>query len=68
MSFITDFETEFTKKLLSSEKSEDLVRWVCKILESYKNGITYGQNGGQVKRQGESRRRGSYGKADKPAV
>ena len=69
MSFITDFETEFTKKLLSSEKSEDLVRWVCeKILESYRNGITAGQNGVTVKRQGQSRRRGSYGKADKPAV
>jgi hypothetical protein len=59
-----NFETEFTKKLLSSEKSEDLVRWVCeRILESYRNGITAGQNGTTVKRQGQSRRSGSYGKA-----
>src|SRR5690348_4374527 len=65
MSYITDFETEFTKKLLSSEKSETLVRWVCeKLLESYRNGITAGQNGTTVKRPGESRRRGSYGKAE----
>jgi hypothetical protein len=65
MSFITDFETEFTRKLLSSEKSEDIVRWVSeKILASYKNGITAGRKGDTVKRQGESRRRGSYGKAE----
>jgi hypothetical protein len=65
MSFITDFETEFTRKLLSSEKSEDLVRWVSeKILASYKNGITAGRKGETVKRQGESRSRGSYGKAE----
>ena len=65
MSYITEFESEFTKRLVSSEKSETLVRWVCeKLLESYKNGITAGQNGTTVKRQGQSRRRGSYGKAE----
>ena len=65
MTFMQKFEEEFTKKLLSSEKTETLVRWVCeRVLESYRNGITYGRQGGMVKRQGESRRRGSYGKAE----
>jgi hypothetical protein len=64
MSFIQEFETELTKRLLSSETTETIVRWISeKVLESYRNGITAGQKGGQVKRKGESRRRGSFGKA-----
>ena len=59
MSYITDFEAELTKKLVSSETAESLVRWVSgKLLESYKNGITAGQKGETVKRKGQSRRRG----------
>ena len=65
MSYITDFETEFAKKLESSESSQALTKWVCeKLLESYRNGITAGQRGETVKRPGESRRRGSYGKVE----
>ena len=41
-----------------------VVRWVSeKVLESYRNGITAGQKGATVIRKGESRRRGSFGKA-----
>jgi hypothetical protein len=65
MSYISDFESELTKKLVSSETSESIVRWVSeKILESYRNGITAGQKGETVKRNGQSRRRGSFGKAE----
>ena len=57
MSYITDFEAEFAKKLMSSEKSESIVKWVSeKLLESYKNGITAGQKGATVIRKGQSRR------------
>jgi hypothetical protein len=64
MSFIQEFESELTKRLLSSETTETIVRWISeKVLESYRNGITAGQKGVQVKRKGESRRRGSFGKA-----
>ena len=59
MTYIKDFEAEFTKKLDSAEDSASLVRWVSeRILESYRNGITAGQKGVQVIRKGESRRRG----------
>ncbi len=65
MSYITEFESEFTKKLVSSETSESIVRWVSeKILESYRNGITAGRKGETVKRHGKSRRRDSFGKAE----
>jgi hypothetical protein len=58
MSYITEFEAELTKKLISSETAESVVRWVSeKVLESYRNGITAGRNGTTVKRKGESRRR-----------
>jgi len=64
MSYITDFETELTRKLLSSETSESLVKWISeKILESYRNGITAGQKGATVKRKGQSRRTGSSDQA-----
>ena len=65
MSYISDFETELAKKLISSETADSVVRWVSeKVLESYRNGITAGRNGTTVKRQGQSRRRGSFGKSD----
>jgi hypothetical protein len=63
MSYLTDFETELNKKLISSETADSIVRWVSeKILESYRNGITAGRKGETVKRQGTSRRRGAFGK------
>ena len=65
MSYISDFEAELGKKLISSETADSVVRWVSeKILESYRNGITAGRNGETVKRQGKSRRRGAFGKAE----
>ena len=63
-SYIETFEQELSKKLTSSETGEAIVRWVSeKVLESYRNGITAGQKGATVIRKGESRRRGSFGKA-----
>lgn len=65
MTYIQEFEVEFQKKLEGSDDSASLIRWVSeKVLESYKNGITAGQKGGKVIRQGESRRRGIVGKAE----
>ena len=64
MSYIEDFEKEFGRKLLEEANTETLTRWVSeKLLESYRNGITAGQKGTQVIRKGQSRRRGSFGKA-----
>lgn len=64
MSYIDTFEAEFRKRL-ASDSDDALVKWVSeRVLESYRNGITAGQNGTTVKRQGESRRRGSTGKAE----
>lgn len=64
MSYIEEFEREFRAKLESASDTESLVRWTSeKVLESYRNGITAAKNGAQVKRQGESRRLGSFGKA-----
>lgn len=61
MSYIQQFEIELAKKLESAESTPVIVRWVSeKILESYRNGITAGQKGVQVKRQGKSRRRDSF--------
>lgn len=64
MSYINNFEAELRKKIESSATPlPELLRWVTeKVLESYHNGITAGQKGETVKRQGESRRRGSFGK------
>jgi hypothetical protein len=66
MSYIETFEQELAAKLEgATESTEEIVRWVSeKVLESYRNGITAGQKGATVKRQGESRRRGFYGKAE----
>jgi hypothetical protein len=60
MSYIQDLERELAHKLDSgSESTAEIVRWVVeKILESYRNGITAGQKGETVKRQGKSRRSG----------
>jgi hypothetical protein len=59
MTYIEQFEAELLKKLNSTEDEASIVRWVSeKVLESYRNGITAGQNGVQVKRKGQSRRRG----------
>jgi uncharacterized membrane-anchored protein len=59
MSYIEQFEQELVKKLQGAEDTAAIVRWVSeKVLESYRNGITAGQKGGQVIRKGQSRRRG----------
>ena len=64
MSYIKEFETELMKKLNSSETGEAVVRWVSeKVLESYRNGITAGQQGAQVLRKGTSRRSGLHRQA-----
>jgi len=65
MSYIEQFEQELTTKLEGAEDTATVVRWVSeKVLESYRNGITAGQKGTKVIRKGESRRRGSFGKAE----
>jgi hypothetical protein len=58
MSYIETFEAELTAKLESgTESTAEIVRWVSeKVLESYRNGISAGQDGGQVTRKGMSRR------------
>ncbi len=62
MTFIEQFEQEFARKLEACVADEELIRWVSeKVLESYRNGITAGQKGATVKRQGKSRRRGPFG-------
>jgi hypothetical protein len=63
MSYITDFEAELMKKLNGQEDAVSIVRWISeKVLESYRNGITAGRKGETVKREGQSRRRGAFGK------
>jgi len=63
-SYIEQFEQELISKLNGNEDNAAVVRWVAeKVLESYRNGITAGQKGATVKRQGQSRRRGVFGKA-----
>ena len=55
MSYIQQFEAELEAKLNGSEDSASIVRWVSeKVLESYRNGITAGQKGGQVIRKPQS--------------
>jgi hypothetical protein len=65
MSYIESFDAELFAKLESgTEDTASIVRWVSeKVLESYRNGITAGQKGAQVKRQGLSRRSGYAPKA-----
>jgi len=65
MSYIEQFEQELQDKLNGDEGTDSVVHWVSeKVLESYRNGITAGQKGATVIRKGESRRRGSFGKAE----
>ena len=65
MSYIEQFESELAGKLNGNEDTASIVRWVSeKVLESYRNGITAGGKGATVIRKGESRRRGSFGKAE----
>jgi hypothetical protein len=64
MSYLEEFEKEFLTKFNESQDEAELARWVSeKLLESYRNGIKAGQKGTQVIRDGKSRRRGSFGKA-----
>jgi hypothetical protein len=60
MSYIEQFDAELEAKIESgTEDTASIVRWVSeKVLESYRNGITAGQKGATVKRQGQSRRHG----------
>ena len=69
MSYIEAFEAELAKKLESpAEDTAAIVRWVSeKVLESYRNGITAGGKGEQVRRHGKSRRRGLFPQAPKRA-
>lgn len=56
MTYIEAFEAEFLKRL-NTEEEIALLRWVSEeVLKSYRNGITAGQKGVQVKRSGMSRR------------
>ena len=65
MSYINDFEQELMAKLNSQEDGQSVIRWVSeKVLESYRNGIKAGREGQTVKRDGQSRRRGPFGKAE----
>ena len=65
MSYITAFEQELVEKLNGQDGTEAIVKWVAeKVIESYRNGITAGQKGATVKRKGQSRRRGQFGKAE----
>lgn len=60
MNYLEQFEEELRAKIDTAEDDNDLaaaVRWASeKLLESYRNGITAGQKGAQVIRQGKSRR------------
>ncbi len=58
MTYLQQFDLELTRKLDGgTDNTAAIVRWISeKVLESYRNGITAGQNGAQVKRQGKSRR------------
>jgi len=63
MTFIQQFETDLKAKLEGTEELEAVIRWASeRVLESYRNGLTAGGKGAKVIRQGESRRRDSFGK------
>jgi len=66
MTFIEQFEHELASQIESGTvDTESIVRFASeKVLESYRNGITAGQKGATVKRQGKSRRRDSFGKTE----
>ena len=60
MTYIEQFEAELVKKLQTAEDTKSLVKWITeRVLESYRNGITAGQKGVKVIRNGESRRKGT---------
>ena len=66
MTYLESFEAELASRIESAEDIASIVRWANeKVLESYRNGITAGQNGAQVKRSGKSRRSGMFGRAPK---
>ena len=65
MSYIEQFEQELIAKLQGKEDDAAIVRRVAeKVLESYRNGIKAGRDGKTVIRDGKSRRRGPFGKAE----
>lgn len=65
MSFIDDFEQEFSRRLETEKVTDNLIHWASeKVLESYRNGLNAAKKGERVIRQGKSRRRGSFGKAE----
>jgi hypothetical protein len=65
MTFKDSFELSLAQRLASDGSGEAIVRWAGEqVLQSYKNGITAGQKGAKVIRQGESRRRSISGKAE----
>lgn len=66
MTYIETFEQELVAKLdTGTDSTAEIVRWVSeKVLESYRNGITAGQKGATVKRQGQSRRSGYARRAE----
>jgi len=67
MSYLEQFEAELAKRIESGEDTASIVRWTAEqVLKSYRNGLTAGANGTQVKRPGTSRRTGLYGRPPKP--
>jgi hypothetical protein len=57
MTYIQQFEAELLKKLQGTDDEATIVRWASeRVLESYRNGITAGQKGKKVIRQGESKK------------
>jgi len=65
MTYLEQFEAELAKRIESAEDTASIVRWVVeKQLASYRAGIKAGQNGAVVKRNGQSRRRGIFGKPE----
>ena len=51
MTYLEKFKGELSKKLDARESTEAIVRWASgQLVESYKNGITFGQKGGKVKK------------------
>ncbi len=64
MTYIELFEQELLQKLQSGEDTAAIVRWASeKLSASYRNGITAGRNGAEVRRTGQSRTRGVPGQA-----
>ena len=62
--YMQQFESDLIAKINGKEDEASIVRWICeRVLESYRNGINAGRKGETVKRAGESRSRGFYGKA-----